>query len=513
MPTFGTPVYAGNSAVSTSLTLPVPGDLQEGDLLVVALRSQDGGSSNAWSVPEGFERVMADPVLPAATSRVGDILVKTAMASEPESYTFTGPSGRNVGIAVRMVPDSTDLVSRVGTSPYGGGASASGGTMTVPDRPINAAPALSLLAIGAEITAGVSHVPTVTGGFSQIGLAQSSMDTSTSGSRTAIWLGWRAEPDTTADTFTAGYTSTSSLGVFHAVFTGGTTPPVDPPDPEVIPPGFRSVAQMLSTPGATWAHRGGSASWPEHTEMAYRNSALAGYGALEFSCSRTIDGVWFGLHDASINATSETTGLPNASEMTWAEVQEYQVTLNSGGNPQPYWKMTDFLDTYAQTHVCIMDYKEAWQHKDEWYSILDSYGARQRIIIKQWGPTTDGPDIKARAGAMGFSTWGFFGDADALDGTMGASEQYFTILGMEWNASPEAWAIALGFGKPVVGHITNSKGAYDTAILNGAHMAQCSNTVSIPAVGAPTTLQSWDAVYVGGSRIPAYSIYLGASKL
>lgn len=510
--TFGTPTYAGRSSGSSSLSIDRPADLADGDLLIVALRSQQSGGG-PWGPPPGFDRIAANPSTgDTVTYRVGSIFVKRveSAAAEPSSYTFTGPGARAVGIAVACSVDLEGEIASVETAPYGG-SSAAGGIVTLAARTLDGAPALSLVAVAAECTAGISHVPSaLPSGYTEVGNAQSSLDESTAGTRTAIWLGWRDAPTTAADEIVAGFAGSSAPAIYAGSFVGGS---LDVEEPEAPAPGFRSVAQMLATPGATWAHRGGSTSWPEHTELAYRNAALAGYGALEFSCARTSDGVWFGLHDVDINYTSGTSGLPAASAMTWAEVQEYMVVVNAGGDPQPYWKMTEFLDTYAQTHICIMDYKHAWQHLDEWFNILASYDAPQRIVIKQWGPTTDGPDIHSRVAAAGFASWGYFYEADALDGTMAAQEQYFTMLGMDYNASQAAWDIALSFGKPVAAHIAPSQNAYDTAIAKGAHMVQCSGAASIEAVGAPEPTQPWDAVYVDGSRIPARALYVGPDRV
>ena len=68
----------------------------------------------------------------------------------------------------------------------------------------------------------------------------------------------------------------------------------------------RSIDAMLAAEdGFYWAHRGGSASFPEHSLHAYTQSVLRGFGSLEISLNRTADGVWFGLHDANLDRTSQ----------------------------------------------------------------------------------------------------------------------------------------------------------------------------------------------------------------
>ena len=42
--------------------------------------------------------------------------------------------------------------------------------------------------------------------------------------------------------------------------------------------------------------------------------------------------------------------------MTWAEVQEYQITCGPGG-AQPYMRLQDLLEAYGRSHVLILDPK------------------------------------------------------------------------------------------------------------------------------------------------------------
>src|SRR5690606_37392032 len=100
-----------------------------------------------------------------------------------------------------------------------------------------------------------------------------------------------------------------------------------PASARFIHPGFNSVEQLINTPGATMAHRGGSEHFPEMSEWAYDQSILRGFGVLEFSAQRTSDGWWFGVHNPDLNEVTGSTGLPNISTMTRAEVEEYANVL------------------------------------------------------------------------------------------------------------------------------------------------------------------------------------------
>lgn len=257
--------------------------------------------------------------------------------------------------------------------------------------------------------------------------------------------------------------------------------------PVVTPPGFSSVSQMLATPGATWAHRGGSTNWPEMSKYAYEQATLAGYGALEFSANRTSDGVWVGCHDASLNRTSQTTGLANISSMTWAQVQTYQNSLNAAGTPRPYYRLDQFLDDFTGTHVAIVDPKYAiGTYNAEFLNLLDAHGGSTKIVVKFYGVGAGATALADAATARGYQTWGYFYDTDVTGGGLAADQSHWSILGMNYDAAQSAWNAVLSYGKPVVGHIAASQANYNTAMSRGARMVQCANVAGITAVGAST---------------------------
>lgn len=257
--------------------------------------------------------------------------------------------------------------------------------------------------------------------------------------------------------------------------------------PVVTPQGFSSVTQMLATPGATWAHRGGSTNWPEMSKYAYEQAALAGYGALEFSANRTSDGVWVGCHDASLNRTSQTTGLANISSMTWAQVQTYQNSLNAAGTPRPYYRLDQFLDDFTGTHVAIVDPKYAiGTYNTEFLNLLDAHGGNAKTVVKFYGVGAGATALADAATARGYQTWGYFYDTDVTGGGLAADQSHWSILGMNYDAAQSAWDAVLSYGKPVVGHIAASQANYNTAMSRGARMVQCANVAGITAVGAST---------------------------
>lgn len=515
MPTFGEPTYAGRSSSATFLDIVKPSDIQDDALLVAAFRSQDGSQAIPWSAPEGFVRISAAPELPSPGARVGAVWVKHIddASSEPETYRFSGPTARAVGIMATMFDAPTGELMTVTGIPYGGSGAPVDGIGVMGDWPLSDAPSISIMAVGTEATSGKSGTPTETANFTRIGSAQSSLDESTIGSRTALWLGWRNEPTATLAGYNVGYQGLGSIGIYHGAFTGGTgADPIDP-EPPVLIDGFRSVAQMLATPGATWAHRGGSKNWPEMSERAYTNAVQSGYGALEFSAARTSDGVWFGLHDASLNRTSETAGLPDASAMTWAEVQTHTNTLVSAGNPAPYYRLDDFLDAFGSKYVVILDPKYGMSYLDEFFELVAEHADRKRVVIKAFGPSFDGPNIATRVQDAGYSSWGYYYPAQVADGTMNSTQQSWSILGMDYSASQSDWDAVLSYGKPVVGHIATSMNSYHLSLDKGARMVQCADVVTITAVGPQKSSQIFDAAYAGGSRIPVKAVYSGSLSI
>lgn len=276
--------------------------------------------------------------------------------------------------------------------------------------------------------------------------------------------------------------------------------------PVVTPPGFSSVTQMLATPGATWAHRGGSTNWPEMSKYAYEQATLAGYGALEFSANRTSDGVWVGCHDASLNRTSQTTGLANISSMTWAQVQTYQNSLNAAGTPRPYYRLDQFLDDFTGTHVAIVDPKYAiGTYNTEFLNLLDAHGGNTKIVVKFYGVGVGATALADAATARGYQTWGYFYDTDVTGGGLAADQSHWSILGMNYDAAQSAWDAVLGYGKPVVGHIAASQANYNTAMSRGARMVQCANVAGIAAVGA-STITGTGTLHLTGAATRTLSI-------
>lgn len=261
---------------------------------------------------------------------------------------------------------------------------------------------------------------------------------------------------------------------------------VAPDSVKTVHPGFDSVPQMVATPGATWAHRGGSASYPEMSEYAYDQSVIRGYGALEFSAQRSSDGVWFGLHDDTLAVV---TGNPSLTQkvntMTWAQIKAYGNTKNAipGWPSRPFWRLEEFLEKWSKTHILILDPKGGLSKNAEFLSVCSAFNV-SRFIWKYYGVGIAGrPQAALDAGWGG--TWGYFYNTDIDSGNFAsnANRSEWTMIGMNYTASQSYWDTALALGKPVVGHICPTQADYDMAIAKGANMVQVSGVGVVAPVG------------------------------
>lgn len=494
--------FASNTSGNT-ITLARPQGVQNGDLLVAALRTNGSTSATDFSMPgwqrRGFVFIPNDPagrVLGIFTRAIVDI------ASEPTAYVATKDAADTRRVGALATFRGVDL-----TNPIAGqaaGWTTNGATVNTHAFSVDTTDEVLLVyAWGAEVVSPNASAPAAPpAGSTSIALVPS--EAGTTATRSVLWVG--SEPSATTAPGAKSLTWTSASGASAAAIALRAAPaPTEPAR------GFRSVLELLGKPGATWAHRGGSANWPEMSEYAYDQAVARGYGALEFSAQRTSDGVWVGMHDPSPNRTSQTTGLPNVSAMTWAQLQGYQNSLNSAGTPRPYYRLVDFLDKFTGSHVAIADPKNAiGAHDAEFLDLLDAHGGPRKIVVKFSGVGSGAAALADAAAARGYQTWGYFYDRDLANGDLAAWQSHWSILGMEIGASAEAWAAVKSYGKPITAHIAGSQADYATAISRGARMVQTAAVAAVAPVSA-TSEQPWDAMLIGGRMVDA--IYLGANRL
>ena len=247
--------------------------------------------------------------------------------------------------------------------------------------------------------------------------------------------------------------------------------------------GTSPVAAAVACQGVTWAHRGGSANWPEMALYAYQHAIDAGYGVLEVSFGRTADGVWVGLHDADIDRAAGLTGGHDVRTMTWAQLQQYQVVIGASGAPQPFMRWEQLRAILPPRTVLVIDPKVSMDYLDEFLALFrDTWGV-DKCIYKFFGQGIGATNSAQRARAFGFEhTWGYFYPAQIADGTMARDQWAWSLLGMEWDTTPANWAYAKSFGKPVIAHIVPSLAAYNAAMDAGASGVQVADVAGVPAV-------------------------------
>ena len=215
----------------------------------------------------------------------------------------------------------------------------------------------------------------------------------------------------------------------------------------IMPYGARSVSALKERKaGIVVGHRGmsGAGDVVEHTMAAYTRAVECGVDALEISCHRTSDGVWFASHDSTL----ERLGGPSTpvKNMTWAQVQ-----AAFAGRPEALpVTLKDYLATYGGTHVTIFDPKTEMARSDEYLALLAPY--KDRVVIKAFA---DAGWLFAKVKQAGWATWGYayarnrgqtwypdFVQATNLD-----------FLSMEWNAADDVWTPLVATKKPVIAHI------------------------------------------------------------
>jgi glycerophosphoryl diester phosphodiesterase len=221
-------------------------------------------------------------------------------------------------------------------------------------------------------------------------------------------------------------------------------------------PGPLTVDEMLRQHPFRVAHRGGSSDWPEMSAYAYRQSVARGYRALEFSAARSSDGVWFGLHDGTLDRTSGTTDFV-AAEHTWAEIQKLRISAKATTAPRqpsrPYLRLSDFLAEFGSSHVLFLDPKAADAPSRQ--EMLDEirraipHPTRQ-VIAKSYGESVPWAQEAANAG---FRTWGYYYAADVTSGLLARTGDAWTMLGMDVGAPDWAWSAVEALRKPIIAHV------------------------------------------------------------
>lgn len=500
--------FAGSSTASTTNTfdIDVPAGVQNGDILLAAIRHQPNISANDISNPD-FVRV--GPAYPGSNDdgRMTGFFVHnvTDADSEPSSYTFSKPSGspgRWACVMMIVRPEEGYEVTVDAFSPEYSGVAGTDRATSGYDI-TDGAEGIEIMLGASEFVAGNDHALVSTpSGFTTIH-QETSPGLVGSVSRTTIWVGQRTAPDPAGGT-SVNFEGTAVAATAQSIVLVQTlaAPPTGHPvkvwdganevDAEVwvyngteevpaqdvlaLPHRGYTIAQMeadiANEAMVYWAHRGGSVNFSEMTMRAYTNAIWHGAKVLEFSARRTSDGVWVGMHDNSVDRTTALSG--NVSSFTWSELQGIAVDTptTDGGTIS---RIEDLIAAYSDFVLMFDDKGNVFQ--SEFLALLKTVPDWQdHVIVKLDGEFT--PSMAAAAKAEGFKTCAYFYD-DAVDTHLPAIEANVDYIGLNYDADNEYWTTALSYGKPVWGHVVLNTTHAATAVSKGASILQCGNVLTI----------------------------------
>lgn len=103
-----------------------------------------------------------------------------------------------------------------------------------------------------------------------------------------------------------------------------------------------TITSHTSQPQKYIAHRGFSSVYPENTIPAIDAAIKKGYYGVEFDIHTTKDGIWILNHDSDIDKMTNGTG--EISEMTYDELQEYNIDNGNGIENYENLKLPKFED-------------------------------------------------------------------------------------------------------------------------------------------------------------------------
>lgn len=236
-----------------------------------------------------------------------------------------------------------------------------------------------------------------------------------------------------------------------------------------VPRGYKDIGTMMITRGFLIAHRGGSVSWPEASMRAYTNAVMFGAGALEVSCQKTKDGVWFLNHDRTLKRVDPTAPETPVTEMTWADIQKYH-TIG-----EPFMTVEEYFAAYGSSHITVLDPKYS---AAEWQDLKKFFpsDAQGRII---WKFSVDAGWLANQWKADGWKCWGYSYPDQVTDGRINEWHKPWDYIGMSWEASDEVWRRTTALGKPVWAHICPTRQAYDDGMAKGAIGCMVSGVANI----------------------------------
>ena len=424
---------------------PLTAAAQPGDLAVLIMAAQLQADENPSPIPSGWTGTWQNTI--PATNRSGYVAVKKVAAAA---------DARGVEWWVRTkawtARQRAVLVVLTGVDADHVGVGQWAAVMTGSNKP-------QLLASVAHGTKDNKMAAWTLDGGAIVADGLADVSTTESWSAMRVALGGPGSPDGAAANPPAAWARvalTEAAGGGGGEALDGTTVPLwfggekTRAGVSIMPYGARSVSALKERKtGIVVGHRGmsGAGDVVEHTMAAYTRAVECGVDALEISCHRTSDGVWFASHDSTL----ERLGGPSTpiKDMTWAQVQ-----AAFAGRPEALpVTLKDYLATYGATHVTIFDPKTEMARSDEYLALLKDY--KDRVVIKAFA---DAGWLFAKVKQAGWATWGYAyarnrGQTWYPDFVQGTNLDF---LSMEWNAADDVWAPLVATKKPVIAHIPAS---------------------------------------------------------
>ncbi|RKR74926.1 glycerophosphodiester phosphodiesterase family protein [Frondihabitans australicus] len=253
---------------------------------------------------------------------------------------------------------------------------------------------------------------------------------------------------------------------------GATAAAISSRRPAPTTPG-KLVSPLLASERFTVAHHGSDLDWPEESGYAYRRSVEAGVDALEVSLARTSDGIWFGLHDATLDRTSGTKDFV-AADHTWSEVLQHRITsagTSDRAQPaRPYVRFVDLLDAYGATHTFFVDPKVVdATHFDELLDLIGKHVPHpaDTVIAKGYCTATAWGSFARK---HGLETWGFYygNEIEGQKNLLASTQETWSTVGLNYTATAAQWAMMQALGKTMIGHVLPSAEAARESLDRGA---------------------------------------------
>lgn len=498
-------IGALESSITLDPSVPTNGSVPAvGDWMIAVIGVNANNGCGTFNVPDGW--ISVNDSYSLVNTYNTKLLVCRRQAGDA-SYTFTNSGDRDLNGALFWVRGAARYSQWVVGVPKTR-SDAPTETTTITTSPVTVAPTSLVLSLGFEQTTASELASDITvsgatkwftapqtgGGLVTISVA--SEQVSSGGSSQAVFTypnveatnGWGYQIALPAEVPNDGYPVhlKASDGIREArAFYISASGPAIPSQIAHVGTGYATVSDMLAATPFYVAHRGGSRSYPEMSLHAYTQSIVNGYRALELSLARTSDGVWFGLHDTTLDRTSGVTGV-TASAITWAQVQTYNILGSmAADNPsqpnRPYMRWEEIIAAYYPSHIIFVDPKVALSYRAELLTMMDALPGtpQDHLVAKYYGVEGGAGNTgwAKDAADHGYERWGYFYQADAAN--FATYQGRWTILGMDYNADQTTWNSILSYGKPVIGHICPDAAAVSTALTKGASGLMVSGTAAV----------------------------------